>query len=124
VGYHSAKAAVLDSLTDLAARYMLALCQATAIHAAHNSRESSVPSIIDVRMALQDVGALLPERPEGEQEFTWVEDLRGVDEFIGWMRGPLNREIKRIALDGNDEADDYLNGGLPRRYHYSVGMRN
>ncbi|KAL2199838.1 hypothetical protein P885DRAFT_75017 [Corynascus similis CBS 632.67] len=168
-GYHGAKTSVIDSVTDLAARYFLHLCQLTAVFATHNndgllpspplssSSSSSSPSpspppqpaeglpapatdapttitttvaaattttttttaplvnpaipaptIVDVRMALQRAGALLPERIPEEQAYLGAEDTRGVDEFIAWAMGPLNREITRIALDGNDEAGDYL----------------
>ncbi|KAK0730445.1 hypothetical protein B0H67DRAFT_477646 [Lasiosphaeris hirsuta] len=111
-GYHGAKTSVLDSLTDLAARYFFNLCQLTALYAAHNGSVADtadlVPTIVDVRMALQRAGALLPERLNEEHEHYSVEDIRGVDEFIAWATGPLNREIKRIALDGDDEATDYL----------------
>ncbi len=116
-GYHSAKTSVLDSMTDLAARYFFHLCELTALYAAHNgsiavegATADLAPTIVDVRMALQRAGALLPERFEEEQEFLGEEDMRGVEEFLAWAMGPQNREIKRIALDGNDEADDYLNG--------------
>lgn len=114
-GYHSAKTSVLDSMTDLAARYLFHLCNLTVVFAAHNGSASDTtgdlsPTIVDVRMALQRAGALLPERLEQEQEHQGVEDLRGVEEFIAWVMGPHNRDIKRIALDGNDEAVDYLDG--------------
>ncbi|KAH8881247.1 hypothetical protein GQ53DRAFT_702730 [Thozetella sp. PMI_491] len=107
-GYHGAKTAVLDSLTDLAARYLFRLCEVTALYAAHNGSEDLTPDIVDVRMALQHAGALLPERPELEQEFSGIEDLRGLEIFLEWAEQALNKEIKRIALDGNDEANDYL----------------
>lgn len=124
-GYHSAKTSVLDSVTDLAARYFLHLCQLTALYAAHNNDEPPLlpehngtpvnpvipaPTVVDVRMALQRVGALLPERIEEEQEYLGEEDTRGVEAFVAWAMGSLNREITRIALDGDDEAGDYLDG--------------
>lgn len=113
-GYHGARTSVLDSVTDMAARYLDALCRLTAAFAAHNNEESQtgelVPTIVDVRMALQQIGALLPEKSELEQMYNSVEDTRGVDAFVAWAAGPVNREIKRIALDGSDEATDYLNG--------------
>jgi transcription initiation factor TFIID subunit 3 len=174
-GFHGARTSVLDSITDLAARYFLHLCQLTALYATHNSNgiilddealafdfelggsvglpsslpaangdtttatngdgarslptpppQSSqrsshtavlnppvpTPTIVDVRMALQRVGALLPEKLPSEQAYLGEEDMRGVDAFIAWAMGPVNREIKRIALDGNDEATDYLDGGF------------
>ncbi|KAK4201804.1 hypothetical protein QBC40DRAFT_48862 [Triangularia verruculosa] len=66
------------------------------------------PSVVDVRMALQGVGALLPERSQQVQDYLGNEDMRGVEAFIAWATGPINKEIQRIALDGNDEATDYL----------------
>ncbi|KAL1883151.1 hypothetical protein VTK73DRAFT_9518 [Phialemonium thermophilum] len=107
-GYHSAKTAVLDSLTDLAARYLFEICHITALYAAQNGSESGEPCVTDVRMALQYVGALLPEKLDEEQEFLGYEDMRGIDEFVAWASGPVNREIRRIALDGVEEATDYL----------------
>lgn len=113
-GYHSARPTVLDSLTDLAARYLSELCHMTALYAAHNNAsdadDPAVPDIVDVRMALQYVGALLPERADGEQEFLGEEDMRGTDEFVAWAKGSVNREIRRVALEGVEEASDYLNG--------------
>lgn len=112
-GYHSARTSVLDALTDLAARYFFHLCQLTALYASHNHPPSLLPpppSIIDVRMALQRAGALLPERVEEEQDFFGAEDMRGTEEFLAWAAGPVNREIKRVALGGEDEGRDYLDG--------------
>ncbi|VBB72646.1 Putative protein of unknown function [Podospora comata] len=68
----------------------------------------ATPSVVDVRMALQEVGALLPEKSQQEQDYLGIEDMRGVEAFIAWAMGPINKEIQRIALDGNDEAKDYL----------------
>ncbi len=163
-GYHSAKTSVLDSVTDLAARYFLHLCHLTALYATHNNTLGNdideplhllllppattpeeeqqqqqlqlqlqqqqdpnpttappsaaatlnpvipAPTLVDVRMALQRAGALLPERIREEQEYLEEEDMRGVEGFVAWATGALNREITRIALDGNDEAGDYLDG--------------
>jgi transcription initiation factor TFIID subunit 3 len=116
-GYHSTRPSVLDTLTDLAARYMLLLAQSAANHASlnHNEPELSLEiSIQDVRMALQDCGALLPEKVSEDQDFDREEDTRGVDAFLAWAVGPVNREIRRVALDGGDGAkDDYLTGLCP-----------
>ena len=59
-GYHSTRPAVLDSLTDLAARYLSLLCKSTAEHAAHNHGNSADFTIADIRMSPQDAGALMP----------------------------------------------------------------
>ncbi len=102
-GYHAARPSVVDALTDLSARYLSALCESTALHTAHNSTELTglVPSLVDVRLALEDCGALTGADASGD-------DTRGVDEFVDWVAGPRNREIRRVALDGDDENTDYL----------------
>lgn len=108
-GYHSTKPAVLDSLTDLATAYLSLLCERTALHAAQNDGCLG-PSIVDVRMALQDVGALSPEKPLAEQIFLDEEDARGADEFLEWFDSKQNRDIMELARpDGDTEATDYLN---------------
>ncbi len=113
-GYHSTKPSVLDTLTDLAARYMLLLAQPTATHASlnHNEPELSLEiAIQDVRMAMQDCGALAPEKTMEEQIFYGEEDTRGVDGFLAWATGQGNREIRRIALEGGEGAkEDFLTG--------------
>lgn len=113
-GYHSTRPSVLDTLTDLAARYLFLLAQTTAKHAALNQGEPELGleiSIQDVRMAMQDCGALLPERVMEEQEFYGEEDTRGVDAFVAWAMGKANSEIRRVALEGSDGAkEDYLTG--------------
>lgn len=117
-GYHSTRPSVLDTLTDLAARYIVLLAQTAADHASlnHNEPELAVEvSLQDVRMAMQDCGLLLPEKILEEQEFDGVEDTRGVDGFIAWATGPGNKEIRRVALEGVDGTkDDYLTGKLKR----------
>ncbi|ERS95535.1 hypothetical protein HMPREF1624_08051 [Sporothrix schenckii ATCC 58251] len=105
-GYHAARPSVVDALTDLAARYLTLLCESTAHHTAHNSTELTglVPSLVDVRLALEDCGALA-----GGQSVS-NDDPRGVDEFADWfVSGPRHREIRRVALDGDDDENtDYL----------------
>ncbi|KAI9727209.1 MAG: hypothetical protein M1834_008469 [Cirrosporium novae-zelandiae] len=117
-GFHAIRPAVLDTLVDLTARYLILLAENTASHAlsAHND---SIPDISDVRAALQDVGAIRPQLSAMEEEMTGEEDLRGVEVFLTWMRGDANKEIRRIAgliatkgEVGADEAEleDYLTG--------------
>jgi transcription initiation factor TFIID subunit 3 len=100
---------VLDTLTDLAARYMSLLAQSTATHAAVSSSELEV-SIPDVRMALQDCGAFAPEKVEVDEDFDDEEDMRGVENFLAWVMGKVNKEIRRVALEGGDGKEDYLTG--------------
>ncbi|CAJ0546165.1 Ff.00g096380.m01.CDS01 [Fusarium sp. VM40] len=109
-GYHSTRPAVLDSLTDLAARYLSLLCQGTAEHAAHNQGDSADFTIADIRMALQDAGALMPERVPAEETWRGEEDLRGVEEFITWFAGQRMKEMMEVGSgDGETDATDYLN---------------
>jgi len=99
---------VLDTLTDLAARYLYLLAQSTAAHASINHTELEI-SIQDVRMAMQDCGALAPEKVQEEEDFDGEEDMRGIDAFLEWARGAGNREIRRVALEGGDGSkEDYL----------------
>lgn len=108
-GFHSAKPAVIDSLTDLTGRYLEILCQETARHTADSANLE--PTIMEVRLALQDVGFFLPERDWEEQDFMEVEDMRGVNEFVSWATGPKTELIKKIALDDGEEGvPDYLTG--------------
>ncbi|TQS33185.1 hypothetical protein Golomagni_06479 [Golovinomyces magnicellulatus] len=109
-GYHSTRPNVLDSLTDLAARYMAVLCEKTANHAAHNHGDSGDFTIEDIRLALQDTGALLPDRVTTEEMFSDQEDTRGVEDFIAWFSGQRMKELMEVGnADGESDATDYLN---------------
>lgn len=128
-GYHSTRPAVLDSLTDLAARYLSLLCQSTADHAAHNQGDSADFTIVDIRMALQDAGALMPERLPAEELFHNKEDLRGLEEFIAWFAGQRMKEMMDVGSgDGEMDATDYLNAlkkkhsktGEDAKYHGTI----
>lgn len=125
-GYHATRGAVLDSLTDLAARYLAALCEATAAHATHNHGDAGAYTAVDVRIALQDVGALLPERADAQQAWRDQdggnddEDTRGVDDFVRWFAGPRMRDIADMARPDADAAPcDYL--GALKKKHSKAG---
>ena len=94
-----------------------------------------MPTISDVRMALQDVGAFYPSISDMEEQVRRPlleqggekrgdmsgEDMRGIEVFLGWMTGTKNREIRRIAemasegydightVDGTANAPEALN---------------
>jgi len=127
-GYHGTKPSVLDTLTDIAGRYMLLLATSTAEHATLNHPELEI-SIEDVRMAMQDCGAIIPEKILEDQIYDGEEDTRGVDLFVEWAMGAENKEIRRVALEGADEAkEDYLTALMKRhdktgdetRYHGTI----
>lgn len=92
---------------------MTQLARLTAAHAALNQDDPELalePMVQDVRMAMQDLGLLLPEKTSTEQEL-YGEDTRGVEGFVGWAMGAENAEIRRIALEGAEGAkEDYLSG--------------
>lgn len=109
-GYHSTRPSVLDAFTDIAGRYMLLLAQSAAEHSTINHAELEL-SVEDIRMAMQDCGAIAPEKILEEQIYDGEEDTRGVDAFLEWAMGLENREIRRIALEGSDEGkENYLMG--------------
>jgi transcription initiation factor TFIID subunit 3 len=106
-GYHTTRPSVLDTLTDLAARYLFLLAQATVRYSVNNGSDLE-PTIVDVRMALQNCGALGMAQDE-EELFAIKEDMQGMEEFQAWIMGKVNKEIQRIALEG-DGKEDYLTG--------------
>ncbi|KAL1846126.1 hypothetical protein Plec18167_003384 [Paecilomyces lecythidis] len=96
-GFHSTRPSVLDTLVDIAARYMLLLASSAAEHADNSHPDEPVPDLEDIRLALQDAGALRPQLREMEELWQGEEDLRGMESFLSWFTGPANREIRRIA---------------------------
>ncbi|KAI5370556.1 Putative bromodomain associated domain, histone-fold [Septoria linicola] len=123
-GFHSTKPSVLDTLVNLAERYLILLASTTAQHAT-SSHNDPVPTLTDVRMALSECGVLIPlegaaqeawkERmrlplsemaliPKGGEKRVAVEkrkrdeeDTRDVREFTKWYDSSQYREIKRVA---------------------------
>ncbi|KAL9008442.1 MAG: hypothetical protein Q9173_006432 [Seirophora scorigena] len=106
-GFHATKPHVLDTLVDLAARYLSMLALNATAHAQENHNDP-IPTITDVRMALEDVGAFQPQKSAMEQRITGKPDGSGVDAFLRWMKGEENREIRRIA--GLVETDGLMLG--------------
>lgn len=96
-GFHATCPSVLDTVTDLAARYLLLLASSTAAHAANAHPDDPVPVLEDFYQALQDAGALRPQLRGWEEDWAGEEDLRGLDGFLSWFTGPAHREIRRIA---------------------------
>ncbi|KZF23709.1 hypothetical protein L228DRAFT_238238 [Xylona heveae TC161] len=116
-GFHTTRPSVLDTVVDLAARYLILLSSTTASHAFNNHNDFA-PDITDVRMAMQDLGLFQPEMGVVDEEWHGDEDLRGIDAFLEWAKGDVNREIRRIAglvgetgqpdMDSLEEREDYL----------------
>ncbi|KAF9886528.1 hypothetical protein FE257_011299 [Aspergillus nanangensis] len=104
-GYHSTRPSVLDTLTDLTARYLMFLAQTTAAHAANAHPSDPVPVLEDIYQALQDAGALRPQLREWEEDWQGSEDLRGLEGFLSWFTSHSNREIRRVAGFVPSEGD-------------------
>lgn len=121
-GFTRTRPAVLETLLDLTSRYLALLAYHTARHARHHElvnqdsfsildQPPPTITITDVRMALQDVGALHPQASELEEKFIngkrGEEDVRGVNNFIDWCQGDVNAEIRRVAglsLNGTEDS--------------------
>lgn len=123
-GFHSTKPSVLDTVTNLAERYLTLLASTTAAHA-RSSHNDPVPTITDVRMALADCGALSPlsgaaeedwrermrrpmaeieapvnggmTRAQAERKRREEEDLKDVRDFVRWFESPQHAEMRRVA---------------------------
>lgn len=132
MGFNLAKPAVVDALTDLAARYLLLLASETA-NAAVSNHSDNQPTVQDVRLALERLGALRPQMKVTEELAKGMElvdgvlvpfeDLRGVRNLIKWAEGPVHKEIRRVGgLDGGDSdnvAD--LAAGMEENEDYVTG---
>lgn len=130
-GFNHAKPAVVETVTDLAARYLLLLSETVAQNA-FNTHNDFYPTIQDVRLALSEVGALYPQMSTAEEvmkddieiegEKVPFEDLRGVEAFVGWAQGPTNKEIRRIAGFGGDEINvEQIAAGTDTQEDYLTG---
>ena len=118
-GFHATRPAALDTLVDLASRYLLLLTTQVASHAAL-SHNDLTPTAFDVRMALEDVGALRPQIRAMEEQVRGEEDDRGMQNFLAWIGGEQNHEIRRIAglvasageidVAADIEREDFLTG--------------
>ncbi|KAJ4315524.1 hypothetical protein N0V94_005897 [Neodidymelliopsis sp. IMI 364377] len=156
-GFHYGKPSAVDTVVDLTARYLSLLAERTAYNA-YSNHNDLIPDMSDVRMAMQDCGLLVPTMTAGEE--LWKEYLRkpldeyngesgaremeearrdaedtaDVTEFIEWVKGEQNKEIRRVAgtykpvatnpteqLD-QLEMDDYLNTLMKK--HSKTGVES
>jgi transcription initiation factor TFIID subunit 3 len=130
-GFGYAKSGVIDTVTDLAARYLLMLASSTA-QTAFNTHNTFVPTIQDIRLALSQAGALYPQMSTAEESkkgnvkiaegvLVPFEDLRGVEAFVNWAHGPVNKEIRRVAGFGDDVNVEEIAAGLDDQEDYLSG---
>lgn len=121
-GFHGARTSAVDSLTDIAARYLAMLAEKTAEHSWANHQDTA-PTITDLRMALEDIGAFYPDSISADEQIQYDDDTRGIDTFLSWMDGDTHKEIRRIAgleatagevgnLVAEGEREDYLTGNV------------
>ncbi|KZZ94502.1 bromodomain associated protein [Ascosphaera apis ARSEF 7405] len=106
-GFQAARPTVIDTLTDLAARYLLLLAESTASHIDLSHPEVPAPNLVDVLYALREAGSLRPQLSDCEEWSRGEEDTRGVDALVGWMMGEnvgggvgevgMGKEIRRVA---------------------------
>lgn len=93
-----------------------------ALKAAENAaltHDDGVPTVTDVRLALQEMGAL-SQKGEMEEQYDIDDDVRGVEAFIAWFKSDANKEISRIAglsgslsqveIEAGIEREDFLTG--------------
>jgi transcription initiation factor TFIID subunit 3 len=143
-GFQHGKPSAVDTIVDLTARYLSLLAERTAYNAFSNHNDLT-PDMTDVRMAMQDCALLVPTMTAGEELWKEIlrkpldeynaetgareneearrdaEDTADVIEFVEWVTGEQNKEIRRIAgtykpipqnpteqLD-QEEMEDYLN---------------
>lgn len=119
-GFTATRPAVLDTIVDLASRYLILLATKTASFAQSNHNDLT-PTIVDIRMALQDIGALWPQISIMEEQVRGEEDMRGVERFIAWMKGEVNQEIRRVA--GLSPSDgDVIGTEVEERVDFLAGL--
>ncbi|CAN9368100.1 unnamed protein product [Alternaria alternata] len=156
-GFQHGKPSAVDTIVDLTARYLSLLAERTAYNAFSNHNDLT-PDVSDVRMAMQDCALLVPTMTAGEELWKEIlrkpldeyneetgareneaarrdaEDTADVTEFIEWVKGDQNKEIRRIAgiykpvatnpteqLD-QEEMEDFLNTLMKK--HSKTGVES
>ncbi|KAF3110243.1 hypothetical protein TWF594_008264 [Orbilia oligospora] len=112
-GLAGSRPSVLDSLTDMTARYLTLLgTTARSISESSNREESDVP---DVLCAIEHVGLLRPLTLYNAD----LDDTRAIDNFITWAKSPEIEELRKIAgvvtveVDDKKERDEDVNAVVP-----------
>jgi transcription initiation factor TFIID subunit 3 len=148
-GFSGAKPSVVDTLTDVAAKYIMLLATRSLVHA-HTNHADSELDVTDVRMAMVDCGILQPtttatediwtellrkpieevpdrnDLPRKEIQKRNAEDTEDVAAFAKWFHSNAYREITRVAglLPEEEDVtqkkpDDYL--ALLKKKHSKTG---
>lgn len=143
-GFHGARPSVVDTLTDLAGRYITLLSERTLAHSLSSHNDLNY-DITDLRMALEDCGLLIPTRTSSEEIWAELlrtpleeyseqydirqrekerrddEDTEGVRNFAEWFESNKYKEIQRIAGFGQAEGQVPSLGPPPVREDYLTG---
>ena len=119
-GFQAIRPSALDTIVDLAARYLTLLAQNVHDRAISNHNDLDI-TITDVRMALQDVRALQPHVSVMEEQVTGKEDMRDWETFFRWILGPEHIEMRRIAGLTKTESELITVGGVEKREDFLTG---
>lgn len=112
-GLAGSRPSVLDSLTDMTARY-LTLLGTTAVSISESSNRVE-PDLPDVLCAMEHVGLLRPLTLYNAD----LDDTRAIDNFITWAKSPEIEELRKIAgvvtveVDDQKERDEDVNAVVP-----------
>ncbi|KAK6505612.1 hypothetical protein TWF481_007505 [Arthrobotrys musiformis] len=112
-GLAGSRPSVLDSLTDMTARYLTLLgSTARSISESSNRPESELP---DILCAMEHVGLLRPLTLFNAD----LDDTRAIDNFISWAKSPEIEELRKLAgvitveVDDQKERDEDVNAVVP-----------
>ncbi|KAK6335981.1 hypothetical protein TWF730_003354 [Orbilia blumenaviensis] len=112
-GLAGSRPSVLDSLTDMTARYLTLLgSTARSISESSNRTTTELPDII---CAMEHVGLLRPLTLYNAD----LDDTRAIDNFISWAKSPEVEELRKIAgvitveVDDKTERDEDVNAVVP-----------
>lgn len=138
-GFHSTRPSVIDTLTDLAARYLLIVASRTAEHAQDRtiasiidippqqesetevSSEELYPTVTDVRLGLTDAAFFTPTMTASEE--AWAETMR--KPLSAYPAGARDKERRR--RDAEDTRDirefvDWAVGPAAREIRRIAGL--
>ncbi|KAK6342905.1 hypothetical protein TWF718_008286 [Orbilia javanica] len=112
-GLAGSRPSVLDSLTDMTARYLTLL--GTTARSISESSNHTEPELPDVLCAMEHVGLLRPLTLYNAD----LDDTRAIDNFITWAKSPEVEELRKIAgvvtveVDDQKERDEDVNAVVP-----------
>ncbi|KAK6532898.1 hypothetical protein TWF281_007069 [Arthrobotrys megalospora] len=110
-GLAGSRPSVLDSLTDMTARYLTLL--GTTARAVSESSNRTTTELTDVLCAMEHLGLLRPltlYHPD-------LDDTRAIDGFISWAKSPEVEELRKLAgvvtVEVDENAEEDVNAVVP-----------